>query len=72
MTKRTYNKYEQDKLRTKGTLYKTLREARAAAKQYECKPTVYPYCFTGENEYEAVRALDLCTGNFIGYTVEHK
>jgi hypothetical protein len=72
MTKRTYNKDEQDKMMAKGTLYKTLREARAVVKQYECKSTVYPYCFAGENEYEAVRALDLYTGNFIGYTVEHK
>ena len=72
MTKRTYNKDEQAGMWSKGTLYKTLREARAAAKQYECKFTVYPYCFAGENEYETVRALDLYTGDFIGYTVEHK
>jgi hypothetical protein len=59
-------------MKEKGTLYKTLGEAVAAAKRYEYKHTVYPYCFAGENEYEAVMALDLYTGNFIGYTVEQK
>lgn len=57
MTIRTYNKNEQERKAKKGDIYKTLKEARAAAKQY--------------NEYEAVRALDLYTRKHIGYTVEH-
>ena len=57
MTKRTYNKDEQERMAKKGQIYKTLKEARAAAKQYD--------------EYQAVRALDLYTREFIGYTVEH-
>jgi hypothetical protein len=40
-------------------IYATLKEARAEARKY------------GE-EYEAVRALDLYTRKFLGYTVEHK
>lgn len=59
MTKRTYNKDEQAKMQDNGTLYKTLREARAVAREY------------GE-EYTAVRAHDLYTRIFIGYAVEHK
>lgn len=59
MTKRTYNKDEQTRMQVKGTLYKTLKEARAAAREQ------------GE-EYTAVRALDLYTRCFIGYAVEWK
>lgn len=40
-------------------IFATLREARAEARKY------------GE-EFEAVRALDLYTRKFLGYTVEHK
>lgn len=40
-------------------IYSTLNEARAEARKYG-------------DEYEAVRALDLYTRRFLGYTVEHK
>lgn len=40
-------------------IYATLKGARAEARKY------------GE-EHEAVRALDLYTRRFLGYTVEHK
>lgn len=59
MTKRTYIRDQQAKMQTNGRLYKTLKEARAIVRA--CG-----------NEYTAVRALDLYTRHFIGYTVEIK
>ena len=51
-----YNKIEQDQRR----FYKTLKEARAAARRY------------GE-EFEAVRAVDIYYHEkFLGYTVERR
>lgn len=61
MTNRTYNQNEQQKV----TFYKTLKEAMAKARAIN---SGNPW----GDEYEAVKALDLYTGDFIGYTVEHK